>query len=103
MKWPAWMLAKKTELEVDEVSWWVHWLIVFGGSGLVSWPLGQAGGLGAAILFLAYFGFREGGNLEMHRRDDAHGMKRWTKDGILDFAGPFINTAIWFVGVVVHG
>ena len=102
-KWPAWMLKKKSEMEEDEVSWWVHWVITMGSTIVLAAIFGRTVGLAVAIAFLAYFGFREGSNYQMHKYEDPHGMKRWTKDGILDFAGPLVNCAAWFYGVVIHG
>lgn len=90
-----------TELIVDEVSWFVHWVICMGGSLAVAAFLGPKAGLGASEIFLGYFCFREGLNYATHKYEDPHGMGRWTRDGILDLTGPVLNAVLWW-GVILY-
>ena len=81
-------------LAQDLNTWVVHWLLGIVPCVLIGIWSPIAAAIGARI-FLIVMAVREGMNYEMHRYEDPHGMRRWTKDGVMDLLGPILNDVIW--------
>ena len=90
----------------DEATWGSHWVLVIGGSLI---PAVIAGGLwGLAVGTVVGFAFSEAWLLFMSGREVSdfvlHHLRAdklgYIRDGIWDLAGPVVNHALWWIGLL---
>ena len=90
----------------DEATWGSHWVLVIGGSLIPAviagaiWGLavGTVVGFALSEAWLLFMSGREVSDFVLHHlRADKLG---YIRDGIGDLAGPVVNHALWWIGLL---